>query len=155
MAVLLADFGFSKFGARDDLIQLSRSEPWDAPEWHHRYFMLGDARKTDIYSFGLVCLWMFFPNEILTELGLPSTTVGNAFMGTDPNAVSQIQSKKADDDSILQLALHLLVQKTDLHEEIRSRLRTVFSLALASDPCRRPASMEIFVKTMLGSSEDV
>ena len=76
-------------------------------------------------------------------------------MGTDPKAASQIQSKKADDDSILHLALHLLAQKTDLHEEIRSRLKTVFSLALASDPCCRPASMEILVKTLLGSSEEV
>lgn len=154
MAVILADFGFSKFGARDELIQLSRSEPWDAPEWHPRYFVLGDAIKTDIYSFGLVCLWMFFRNEMLAEFGLPSTTIGNAFMGIDPDAVSQIQSKKADDDSILQLALNLLVQKTDLPEEIRSQLKTVFSLSLAHDPCRRPASMEILVKEMLSSPEE-
>ena len=154
MAVILADFGFSKFGVRDELIKLSRSEPWDAPEWHPRYFMLGDATKTDIYSFGLVCLWIFFRNETLAEFDLPSTTIGDAFMGTDFDAVSRIQSKKTNGDSILQLALHLLVQKTDLDDNIRSQLTTVFTLALAYDPGKRPESMEIFVKILLGSSEE-
>ncbi len=155
MAVILADFGFSKFGAKDELIKLSRSEPWDAPEWHPRYFMLGDAMKADIYSFGLVCLWMFFRNETLAEFGLPLTTIENAFMGTDPDAVSLFQSKKTKDNSILQLSLHFLDRSIDLDDDIRSRLRTVFTLALANDPGNRPASMEILVKTLLGSSEEL
>lgn len=55
----VSDFGFSSIWARpDDLIQVSKTEPWSAPEWHHRGFVFCEARKMDVYSFGLLCLWI-------------------------------------------------------------------------------------------------
>ena len=55
----VSDFGFSSIWARpDDLIQVPKTEPWNAPEWHHRGFKFREARKMDVYSFGLLCLWI-------------------------------------------------------------------------------------------------
>ena len=155
MAVLLADFGFSRFGAMDDLVKLARSEPWDAPEWHPREFKLKDAKKMDVYSFGLVCLWLFFGNNTLLDLGLPSTTVKTAFMGGSLDAIARIQSRKNDNDSILEWALKLLAKKTDLDGEIRHRLERVFTLALARDPHRRPSSMEALIEILVDGSSEV
>lgn len=57
----LADFGFSTLSMQeDDLILLPRSNPWDAPEWHHRGFKFSAAKKIDVYSFGALCLWLIF-----------------------------------------------------------------------------------------------
>jgi hypothetical protein len=32
--------------------------PWTAPEWHVRVFSSNAIRKMDIYSLGMVCLWV-------------------------------------------------------------------------------------------------
>ena len=48
----------------DHLIHMPRSRGWNAPEWHHRGFTYRDAEKMDVYSFGLLCLWLFFFDEL-------------------------------------------------------------------------------------------
>ena len=40
--------------------------PWQAPEWHHQKHTFSSMLKMEIYSFGLVCLWLLF-NEQLCE----------------------------------------------------------------------------------------
>ena len=55
----VADFGYStQWALPDDLVQMPRSRPWDAPEWHHRGFTPAQAMKMDAYSFGMVVLWL-------------------------------------------------------------------------------------------------
>lgn len=53
----MTDFGFSCFECTDnELVRVARSRPWEAPEWHDRWFHLKDIKKMDVYSFGLLCL---------------------------------------------------------------------------------------------------
>jgi serine/threonine protein kinase len=61
----VADFGFSTYfyEEQEDLIQVPKSVPWTAPEHHARYFTSQSARAMDIYSFGMLCLWLLFDNE--------------------------------------------------------------------------------------------
>lgn len=33
---------------------------WTHHEWHHNYYEVGEAKKMDAYSFGLLCLWLMF-----------------------------------------------------------------------------------------------
>lgn len=55
----LIDFGFTTFGLSDqELVQLAGTQGWRAPEWHHRFFKIEDAKKQDIYSYGKVCWWV-------------------------------------------------------------------------------------------------
>lgn len=55
----VADFGYStQWALPNDLVQMPRSRPWDAPEWHHRGFTPAQAMKMDAYSFGMVVLWL-------------------------------------------------------------------------------------------------
>ena len=58
-SVKVTDFGYStQYAGVDDLIFMPKSEPWCAPEWHHRGFTPAQATKMDSYSFGLVVLWL-------------------------------------------------------------------------------------------------
>lgn len=53
------DFGYStQYTGVTDLINMPRSDPWYAPEWHHRGFTPAQATKMDSYSFGMVVLWL-------------------------------------------------------------------------------------------------
>jgi len=62
----VADFGYSCLGVKDDdFVRLPMSPPWNAPEWHHREFRIYAAKKTDVYSFGMLCLWVLFRDELL------------------------------------------------------------------------------------------
>lgn len=56
------DFGYSTLRT-DRPITMPRSYGWTAPEWHHRGFQYLDAEKMDVYSFGLLCLWLFAFDE--------------------------------------------------------------------------------------------
>ncbi|KAF8539361.1 kinase-like domain-containing protein, partial [Trichophaea hybrida] len=57
--VKVADFGYSTLtaGARGK-VYLPKSRPWNAPEHHVREFTAPDAKLTDVYSFGMLCLWV-------------------------------------------------------------------------------------------------
>ena len=59
----LADFGYAGWAignTKNVLVYPPRSWPWNAPEYHHRGFTVSAAQKMDIYSFGLLCLWLLF-----------------------------------------------------------------------------------------------
>jgi hypothetical protein len=61
----MIDFGFStRYVAEDDRFPLGRTIPWNAPE-HDResqWFNVGHAKKSDIFSFGMLCFWLLFTN---------------------------------------------------------------------------------------------
>lgn len=74
----VADFGFSCLGAKDtDVIKMPKTPPWEAPEWHDRGFPISAAKKADFYSFGLLCVWILF-NDQLVE---PSPDVSESIEG--------------------------------------------------------------------------
>ncbi len=55
----VTDFGYStQYASVTDLIIMPKSQPWYAPEWHHRGFTPAQATKMDSYSFGMVVLWL-------------------------------------------------------------------------------------------------
>jgi serine/threonine protein kinase len=59
----LADFGYSTMSLSDMPIYLPKSKPWTAPEHHHRGFNMLSARRMDVYSFGMLCLWLLFRDQ--------------------------------------------------------------------------------------------
>ena len=67
----LADFAYAGWaiGNTDNiLVHPPRSWPWDAPEYHHRGFTVSAVKKMDVYSFGLLCLWLlYFDKEPLMD----------------------------------------------------------------------------------------
>jgi serine/threonine protein kinase len=59
----VTDFGYSaQFRADDEMVILPFSKPWCAPEHHHHAVTILQAKKMDVYSFGMICLWLLFYN---------------------------------------------------------------------------------------------
>jgi hypothetical protein len=67
----MMDFGYSTIGV-DEHIRLPISEPWQAPEWEKgRGWRKNEAKRMDVFSFGMVCVWLLFEPYLSSSLGLP------------------------------------------------------------------------------------
>lgn len=79
--VKLADFGFSAFASSKNLT-LGGTVPWMAPEVQsQRSHTLSQAKKTDMFSFGLLVLWILFREQLeekwrSTQTSLPPVDSG-------------------------------------------------------------------------------
>ena len=63
--VKVADFGYSTHTMGESgKVLLPKSRPWNAPEHHFGEFKVQEAKKTDVYSFGMLCLWILFGNRL-------------------------------------------------------------------------------------------
>lgn len=115
----VADFGYSTlFVSDNELVKVPRSLYWVAPEWHNRGFTTADAMKMDMYSFGMLCLWLLFYNT-------PENTTGDFY--------SSLNSAK----TVLVLAHELVIAMTGLDNQRRSNLSQFFNLTLANNPADR------------------
>ena len=65
----VADFGYSTcYAGPDDLISMPRSWPWNAPDCFRRGGARPiEAKKMDVYSVGMLCLWLLFQEFLLEE----------------------------------------------------------------------------------------
>ena len=96
----VADFGYStQWALPNDLVQMPRSRPWDAPEWHHRGFTPAQAMKMDAYSFGMVVLWLLgyaALKDADRTFGRDLNTATEAIELARPLAESMFQATKQD-----------------------------------------------------------
>lgn len=115
----VADFGYSTWlGGANDLVLMPRTQYWTAPEWHHRPIHNASAVKMDVYSFGMLCLWLLFYHS--------GETAHRKFY-------EDLKSEKAT----LILAHQLVIGMTDVSDEQRSNIHQLFDLSLAIDPAKR------------------
>lgn len=136
----VADFGFSSIG---DQVVLPKSWPWYAPEWdEYPEFTFQQAIKSEIFSFGMVCLWIVFENVLssfpsLSE-GAKSTRVGRS--ENDLQSTLKLLADLKSKDALGSLATRLVMQESEqgrLGCEAIPRLETFFSRCLAHDPALR------------------
>lgn len=127
----VSDFGYSTlFATEEDLIFMPCSEPWTAPEYHHRGFRPSQAKKLDAYSFGMLGLWLLFYN-------------------TNLNTVRDFRHEvqKLDTD-ILDHALLLLEKSQELEAENKAFLEEFFRATLEKNPEKRSSSFRQFGKLL-------
>jgi serine/threonine protein kinase len=150
--VHVTDFGYSSY---ETLVKVPRSPPWEAPEWHPRWFNLENAKRMDVYSFGLLCLWLVFSGEHLQFIDCPSINIDLAFLVWQENHQLNPMTKSLKDmkasGKLLDSVLHLLSQKQDIAEQTRSCLEEVFTLALSHNPKKRAGQMDVFVDLLCDS----
>lgn len=133
----LADFGHSII-ARDksDMCRLPSSEPWTAPEWHHRHHSFAEARKMDIYSFALVCLWFFMGESCALSDSRAAVRTIQDYKRKGSLATEACNLVDSLDTSItLKQGLKTLFQKT-LSRESRKSIRSIAELIPYLDPDR-------------------
>ena len=137
--IKLTDFGYSSYGYDTDLVCVPRSLPWQAPEYSDRQMCLGDAMKMDVYSFGLLALWILFSDrEIPTSRG--ECSLQAAFVGQDLHAGEALEQAKQD-GTLLNSTLELVKSTRDLSSDMRRLLLAAFDFSLATDPAKRASDM--------------
>lgn len=119
----VADFGYSTLlGGTDDAVLMPRTPHWTAPEWHHRPIDIASAIRMDVYSFGLLCLWLLFYHSGKTE---------------SRDFYQDLESEK--EKSML---AHQLVDEMEVtDDDLRSNLYQLFDLSLALDPSERCSNL--------------
>jgi len=119
----LTDYGYSTcFASEDNQIIMPASKYFVAPEWewHHRNFTASpaNARRMDIYSFGILCFWLlFYNNERRSDRDFRN----------DLNRRIPVSI----------LAHDLVAASENLDDQRRGNLIEFFDLTLAEDPVGR------------------
>lgn len=85
-----------------------------APGWHSRSFSLEAAKGADIFSCGMLCLWILFREEILTIFASHGETAEDILL--DLKTQSQIST-----------AAKTLLQEIEIERDVRSKLASFFS----------------------------
>ncbi|KAF6225272.1 hypothetical protein HO133_010469 [Letharia lupina] len=138
----LADFGYAGWAIKkmeDVLIKPPRSRPWDPPEYHHRGFTVLGARKLDVYSFGMLCLWVLFFDRPLDSDYVP-TAIRKTQLCTfhDPKLLDSMKHEGTLGD----FAGGLVRSVASLPAKQRENLERFFLSALARDPAKRTMKFE-------------
>jgi serine/threonine protein kinase len=127
----VADFGYSTwFTSDDELVKMPRSQYWVAPEWHHRDFTTAKAMKMDIYSFGMLCLWLLFYN-------------------TQENTTCDFYSHLNSAETVSVLAHELIIAMAGLNDQRRCNLSQLFDLTLADNPAERSSDFNQLISLFL------
>lgn len=139
----VSDFGFSSLAATHDCITVPRTRPWNGPEWHHRGFTLNGVKKLDVYSFGMLCLWLLCKDTLFETPRRPSPILkewdGADLFTQHTEAITGktfLEALKAEDQMPI-LAHELLMLTTGLGQEQKSKLSRLFHLCLAREPIDR------------------
>ncbi|KAL8913129.1 MAG: hypothetical protein Q9171_002023 [Xanthocarpia ochracea] len=135
----LCDFGFSILipdENENSTIDLPKSTPWHAPELNENRHGLSilEAKKTDIYSAGLVCLWLL--------LGNGTAQRANPWAG-GYEIIERLKREKTISDFI---ALNLQ-EMLDIDEEMKSHLGIFFHLTTSEKVEERIPTMAKFIES--------
>ena len=143
----VADFGFSThFQGEQDLVKMSKSVPWNAPEHHYRHFNPSAAKRIDIYSFGLLCFWVVF-GASLDALPLPPQTASDKGQFTSFEEhlleLNLAECRMYDSNNELsEWATWLVMESGDFKNGIDEKLAQFFNLTLAYKPEERCIDFE-------------
>ena len=119
----VADFGYSTWLAgTDDAVLMPRTPHWTAPEWHHRPMHSASAIRMDVYSFGLLCLWLLF------------------YHGEETQRRNFYKDLESGEETST-LARQLVVEANVMDDDVRNNLHKLFDLSLALDPAERCSNL--------------
>jgi serine/threonine protein kinase len=128
----VTDFGYSTVNIDDGLINLPISTPWVHPEQHRNGYSFPSATKMDVYSFGMLCFWIFLHDV------------------DDYPAFEQLQDEKRTED-MPRVAAHLARSTTMYGRQENMFLEELFGMTLEHNHEQRSNFSEIldFLKATL------
>lgn len=117
----------SEANPNEQRIHLPVSIPWNAREVidPDRLFSLHQAKFTDIYSFGLLCLWLLFPKS--------------------RDDFSRIRDQRSDlkyKVQLLDTVTSLIESTAELDISTKTGLKVFFASTLANDPNERSLDLK-------------
>ena len=131
--IRVSDFGYSTLAADDtEMIFLPKSRPWNAPEHHYMGFDITAAKKMDVYSFGMLCLWILVGNRLQADT--PTVTIDGraklvSFDGPPAQHIRTELEQLKDEDRVGDVACQLMQAMPGFSDELKARLNKFFSLA--------------------------
>jgi serine/threonine protein kinase len=141
----MTDFGYSSpYSNEEDRVMISRTRPWEAPEYD-KYDPQGanpaNARQTDVFSFGLLCVWILFEEYLSKTKPLPKEAEwARSALQTPSSFIDMVQGLK-NRNELTRLSCDLLsTQQTLAAHEVNS-LKLFFCQSLSRDLCKRPSEM--------------
>ena len=142
------DFGYSTlFSTEKDLINMPLSWPWAAPEWHHRGFLPSHAMKMDVYSIGLLCLWLLCKDALTcTSLTLSVAVQCEKCTPNRTSTCKECQMKTLSclkSEGKLCVFANLVLEVMQLEDERKDELDRFFSVALAHHAETRPNTRDL------------
>lgn len=112
----------------DSFVRMPLSRPWNAPEWHHRGYRFPEIVRMDLYSYGMVCLWLLFGQECLDK--------GINFDIPAPSTHRDLEGLK-NEDRLSSLATDMAEHSAGLSEQELQFMKDVFMGCLVRDPIAR------------------
>lgn len=141
----LTDFGFSHLDASSNGFPLGGSPPWQAPECiSGKYFRIESAKRTDIYSFGLL-IW-----RIMLD-GDPFNLISYSDPGTEKERRELRNSAIAllkNEDKLVDHVCESLRISSNLKDEQLEMLERVIRSTLMKDPQRRELDMGRLIRLL-------
>jgi len=151
--VRMADFGYSTLAAGESgRVLLPKSRPWNAPEHHFGEFGISEAKTTDVYSFGMLCLWLLFE-----KLHIPhgQRDTATEFIPFDASTGSRSSLEQLKDNGKLEHITYQLIDLiplASLSAEHRIHLKQFFSLTIPLNSQKRTSNVGRLVR-LLGQEQ--
>jgi hypothetical protein len=127
----------------DELLSVPESQPWAAPEHDRKMFTPAQARKMDIFSFSMLCLWTIFEQYLSGFVPLPQEAkwAERYFQGIEGNDFGlRLLMDLKQEDKLVMLAGQLVMAEKDLDNDRKQVLTCFFSASLARNPNLRDAN---------------
>ncbi|KAI1197835.1 kinase-like domain-containing protein [Nemania serpens] len=156
----VADFGYSTLMSEPDVtISLPQSHPWFAPEiLEYPNFAPAQASLTDIFSYGMLCLWFIFEkslSDVESSLTPAENTAGvRAMPDISDISVHKLSDMRRNNSSLIELSAHIISADRNLDAETKIRLRDFSHATLSYDPRERQPSLPRLLN-FLGSIDDL
>lgn len=147
--VRVIDFGFStRFASENDQIFVARSRPWFAPERNRDHFPAAQVQQMDLFSFGMLFIWVLFEKYLSGIVPLPEDARCWAepyFEGERQQSLSmEVLEELKRDNQLTRLAKQLATDEKDLDAEDRELLQRFFNEAMSLNPQERVHALEAF-----------
>jgi len=137
--VKVTDFGYSTLAAGEaENICLPKSRPWNAPEHHFGEFKIHNAKQTDVYSFGMLCLWV-------VSGGVPMLLNNTEYTFDAPIGPRTALEQLKYDDKLAHIANQFIDSIPLASTKHRNPLREFFSFAVPLNPAKRTSDLNRLV----------
>lgn len=139
----LCDFGYSTaYTDPDSKITVSRTIPWNAPEVDNSMggYLPQEAVKTDIFSFGMLCLWTLFREQFEKTLGIASDFTDISGSQSQSPMFKTITGLKLKDQ--LRPFCRDAIEFLTLESKQKDSLNRLFEITLSPNPLRRSSDMD-------------
>jgi serine/threonine protein kinase len=145
----VADFGYSTcMGAAENTssseqVSLPWSPPWNAPEIHRDNYILpfSEAKLSDVFSLGMLCLWLLFQNENLSK---PAGSVQGEY--------DWLRALK-EDGKMKSFARDRIHGDQGLDISRKPAIKEFFELTLSAESSRRTGDLHYLLR-LLGQDTD-